>query len=47
MLYMTSLVPIYLLTGSLYVLAGFIQFTLSTTPKMGFHKAEDNTVRGK
>lgn len=47
MLYKTPLVPIYLLNGTLYILAAFIQFTLSTIPKMGFHKAEDNTVRGK
>lgn len=43
MLYMTSLVLIYLLTGSLYILAAFHPIHPLYHPKMGFHKAEDNT----
>ena len=34
MWYITSLVPIYLITGSLYLLTAFIQFFLPATPRL-------------
>ena len=40
MLYITFLVLIYPITGSLYFLAAFIQFLLAPPPASGNHKPD-------
>ena len=40
MLYITSLVLIYLITESLYLLTTFLQFPLPSFPAIGNHKSD-------
>ena len=40
MLYITSLVLIYLITGGLYLLTAFIQLPLPLPPASGDHKSD-------